>query len=258
MSLARTHARGNNLPMCGRFTRKYTWRQVHEFLNLVFPAGQLPEQGELAPSFNVAPAQKVLVLQATAREAGGATSTQPTHLEFAWLRWGFVPAWSKDPRKYWINARSETAGELPAFRDAFAKRRCVIPASGFYEWRVLPGAKQPEYITVTGAEIMCFAGIWEVHRAKDETGALRDVATCAIMTTRPNEFMGRVHDRMPVILAPQDARHWIEGRDLARLAEPSPLQLQSHAVSPRVNAVKADHSSLMEPWTPDVPPSLFG
>jgi putative SOS response-associated peptidase YedK len=233
--------------MCGRFTRKYTWKQVHEFLNLVFPAGVLPARGELKASYNVAPGQEILAL----RETDG----QPpaSGLEFVWLRWGFVPAWSKDPRRYWINARSETAAELPAFREAFARRRCVIPASGFYEWRVLPGAKQPEFISVVGAEIMCFAGIWELHREGGE-----DVATCAIMTTRPNDFMGRVHDRMPVILSPEDAKLWIGGRDLARLTEPSLLQLQSHAVSPRVNGVKTDEPSLMEPWTPDVPPSLFG
>jgi len=244
--------------MCGRFTRKYTWKQVHEFLNLVFPAGPVPAQGELKASYNVAPGQEIMVLRDGETASRGVSTTPPLGLEFAWLRWGFVPAWSKDPRKYWINARSETVGELPAFRDAFAKRRCVIPASGFYEWRVLPGAKQPEYITVSSAAIMCFAGIWELHRAKDDAGVLRDFATCAIMTTRPNEFMGRVHDRMPVILAPEDAKRWIAGDDLARLAEPSGLQLQSHTVSPRVNGVKIDEPSLVQEWAPDVPPSLFG
>jgi putative SOS response-associated peptidase YedK len=78
------------------------------------------------------------------------------------------------------------------------------------------------------------------------------------MTTRPNDFMGRVHDRMPVILAPEDASKWIAGEELARLVEPSSLALQSHAVSPRVNGVKIDDASLIEAWTPDIPPSLFG
>lgn len=175
--------------MCGRFVLAVNPEQ----LTLEFGLERAPE---FAANYNVAPTQNVLAI----------TNEQPdTAVE---LRWGLVPSWAKDLSigAKMINARAETISEKPAFRTAFKRRRCLIPANGFYEWhKNEDGTKTPMYIHLDDREIFAFAGLWEVRRS-DEGEVLR---TCTIITTNANTFMESIHDRMPVILHRDDYATWL-------------------------------------------------
>jgi len=215
--------------MCGRFTREFTWREVHDFLDLRWPSAV-----EMRPSYNIAPTQPIAVCRLA---PDGARELVP-------MRWGLVPRWSKDPAKGWINARSETAATSPAFRDAYRHRRCVIPASGFYEWQAVPGkGKRPFYIRLTNDRIFCFAGLWEAWGEGPER-----FESATILTTRPNEAMTSVHDRMPVILRRADLDEWLRSeRPRDGLCAPFPAQeMLMHEVGRRVNTPRADDPSLIE------------
>ncbi len=175
--------------MCGRFVLAVNPEQ----LTLEFGLERAPE---FAANYNVAPTQNVLAV----------TNEQPdTAVE---LRWGLVPSWAKDLSigAKMINARAETISEKPAFRTAFKRRRCLIPANGFYEWhKNEDGTKTPMYIHLDDRDIFAFAGLWEVRRS-DEGEVLR---TCTIITTNANTFMESIHDRMPVILHREDYATWL-------------------------------------------------
>lgn len=222
--------------MCGRFTRTFTWRQVHDFLNLVFDMARLKEE----MSYNVAPTQDSPVCRWS--QSGGR--------ELAPMRWGLVPFWAKDPSigSKMINARSEGIEGKPAFRAAVRKRRCLVPVSGFYEWEARAGSKikTPWYIYPADRGIMCFAGLWE-HWEKPE-GVLD---TFTIITTGANEFMKRVHDRMPAILQPEEFERWLNPQtrleDAIEMLRPAPDGfLDSHTVSTRVNRPANNDPSLIE------------
>jgi len=163
------------------------------------------------------------------------------------MRWGLVPIWSKpgDKLPVMINARAETVSSKPAFRDAFRRRRCIVPASGYYEWqKLLGGAKQPFYITRRNGQPIGFAGLWE--NAKEEHG------TAAIVTTAASEETQEIHDRMPVILEKPDFARWLVSEPLAtqeahRLLAPPPAgSLIAWEVSSRVNNVRNDDPGLIE------------
>lgn len=150
--------------------------------------------------FNIAPTQEAPVIRAA--KDGGAR-------ELAMLRWGLVPFWAKDLKvgTRMINARSEEAAAKPAFREAMKTRRCVVPATGFYEWQGEPGRKQPWAITLPGAALFGFAALWERWKPREGDS----VETFTIMTTEANEQVARIHDRMPVMLTPEQADAWISG-----------------------------------------------
>jgi putative SOS response-associated peptidase YedK len=143
---------------------------------------------------------------------------------FALVRWGFVPSWTKEmkPGKPLINARSETVFEKPSFRHAIRRRRCLIPADGFYEWKGdVPGKKQPFHITRPGEELFAFGGIWEHWMAPDGS----ELESAAILTTAPNAMMEPIHNRMPVIIEPKDFSKWLDhsrpdGKDIVYLMRP--------------------------------------
>jgi putative SOS response-associated peptidase YedK len=224
--------------MCGRFTREYTWRQVHDFLNLQFP----PDTGaDPAPSFNVAPMQQVPVCI----NSGGVR-----HL--AMLTWGLVPSWSTDGKPL-LNARSETVRTSPAFRAGFKSRRCIVPATGFFEWRTLSGQKQPRLFRCINDPLFAFASVWEP--APDSRG------TFTILTTTPNRVVETVHDRMPVILRAQNIERWMakdppDETETKSLFEPFPAEeMESFDVSDRVNSPKNNDPSLVERLPPQ---TLFG
>jgi putative SOS response-associated peptidase YedK len=160
---------------------------------------QVPVHDRIRKRFNIAPTQEAPVIRAA---AGGGR-------EVALLRWGLVPAWAKERRvgNKMINARSETVREKPAFRDAFERRRCVIPASGFFEWTGEPKYRVPHAITVEGRALLPFAGLWESW--KDGDG--KPIETYTIITTPANRFMSGMHERMPAILADADVDRWIGG-----------------------------------------------
>jgi putative SOS response-associated peptidase YedK len=199
----------------------------------------LPSVPDLAPRYNIAPAQDVPVVRVSA--AGVRELTQ--------MRWGLVPRWAKDPSigARMINARGETIAEKAAFKTPFERHRCLMPADGFYEWQVLPGGrKQPMYITMKDGAPFAFAGLAE--RWLSSTGEVVD--SCAIITTAPDAQLRLLHERMPVIVAPSDYERWLDHngeppRDL--VAHPAPSALTFHPVSTRVNAVRNDDASLIEP-----------
>ncbi|HUY36931.1 MAG TPA: SOS response-associated peptidase [Pirellulales bacterium] len=171
--------------MCGRFTLRTPAGDVAEEF-------ALPALLDLAPRYNIAPTQSIAAVRIG---EGG-------QRELSMLRWGLVPSWADDLAigSRLINARAETVATKPAFRRAFAKRRCLIPADGFYEWAKEEGGKQP-YLFSVDRRPFALAGLWE---------RWRDVESCTIITTTANELMSRFHDRMPVILPPDDYAAWID------------------------------------------------
>lgn len=213
--------------MCGRFTRNFTWKDVHDFLDVRFPSA-----AEMAPSFNIAPTHQSPVCRL---DPAGAR-------ELASLAWGLIPPWSDCGKSGPINARCETVATNRFFREAFKSRRCVIPASGFYEWRQTGDAKQPYYYYLLNDPIFCFAGLWE--RWVREGSA---IDTFTILTTTPNALLGQVHDRMPVILRRSDLSRWLADGDPV-LFEPYPAEeMTCHPVSSRVNSPKSNDPSLSQP-----------
>jgi putative SOS response-associated peptidase YedK len=216
--------------MCGRFTQVYTWAEIQEFYSLVNELAP-----NLKPSWNVAPTQDIGVIGA--RDGGG--------LGFTRMRWGLVPSWAKDLSggAKLINARSDSVAQKPSFRDAFARRRCVIPASGFFEWTGSGAGKTPHYITSTAGEPLSFAGLWE--RWRNPEGEW--VRTATIITTDANDALKHLHHRMPVILGRADVDRWL-GEGDAALMRPCPDEwVTSWPVSPRVSNVKNDAPDLIEP-----------
>jgi putative SOS response-associated peptidase YedK len=213
----------------------------------------------LRPRFNIAPTQLVPVVRnrtaegqrlAIIRRADGAAER-----ELVTVRWGLIPSWARDPAigNRMINARAETVAEKPAFRAAFKARRCVVPASGFYEWkRQGRGPKQPYLIQRRDGQPMGFAGLWETW-ADPATGEV--VTTCTIVTCAPNELMAELHDRMPVILDPADYDAWLDPADPrgadprgAELLRPCPAEwLEAVPVSTRVNSPRNDDPSVIQP-----------
>jgi putative SOS response-associated peptidase YedK len=170
------------------------------------------------------------------------------------LTWGLVPFFSKEAvLGRLINARSEEAATKPSFRAAFQRRRCLVPASGFYEWRALEGSKvrQPYYFRPRGGDPFFFAGLWEYWKPKDGQGEA--LTTFTVLTTRPNELAARIHNRMPVIVPPERFGVWLDNSvcdrgELNKVLEPYPAErIEAYPVSTRVNSPKNDGPELTEP-----------
>lgn len=249
--------------MCGRYALYIYLPIVADFFRV---RGNLPE---VRPRYNIAPSQDILIVRDLGRGQGR---------EFASARWGFVPAWSKDPAHIGsagvappINARSETVDTKPVFRDAFKHRRCLVPADGFYEWKASAGrgrsAKQPYYVRVRN-QPFAMAGLWEHWSPKGGSGA-EPFDSCVILTTTPNPMMAELHDRMPVILPPEDWDRWLspetppeEARGLLRPIPESGMSMRP--VSTRVNSPRVDDPGCIEAAADGAgpagsePPTLFG
>jgi putative SOS response-associated peptidase YedK len=219
--------------MCGR----YSLHTNPEVIALYFQLGILPE---LKPRYNITPSTPVLVVRQ------GTEKGRTADL----YRWGLIPGWAKDPSigNKLANARGETVAEKPSFRSAFKRGRCLIPASGFYEWKKIAGGKQPYYVHPRGAPLFAFAGLTERWNGPDGP-----VHSCAIITTDANELMRGIHDRMPVILAPEDHDTWLDPANqaadkLKALLRPCPASfMAAHPVSTRVNTPRNDESALLDP-----------
>jgi putative SOS response-associated peptidase YedK len=166
------------------------------------------------------------------------------------LRWGLVPSWAKDKGigARLLNARAETAATQPSFRSAFKKRRCLIPADGFFEWAKVEGRKQPFYFTLQDGGPFAFAGLWEEWKGEGEP-----LRSCAILTTEANDVVRPVHERMPVILAPDDYTKWLgpaarSQEELLPLLRPLPGEaLVARPVSPFVNSARNEGPGCVEP-----------
>jgi putative SOS response-associated peptidase YedK len=220
--------------MCGRFTIRVETPEVVDALEV----GSVTEA--VAPSYNVAPGTGVPVV---VLEDGVRVLMR--------FRWGLIPSWAKDPTigNRLINARGETVAEKPAFRKAFAQRRCLIPADGFYEWKAGPAGKEPWYITLRDRPVFAFAGLWE--RWHDPEG--EEVLSCAIITIAANDFMKPIHHRMPVILPASAEARWLDPAlkdraTLEALLRPYPSNLmQAHAVARTVNSPRNDSEQCVLP-----------
>jgi len=220
--------------MCGRFTLQIPAELLAEIFGL-------PEPPDLPARYNIAPTQQVAVVR---QHADGGN-----RLEL--LRWGLIPSWAKDPSigSKMINARSETLEEKPAFRAAFKFRRCLVLASGFYEWEVLGGKKVPRYLRLKDGGLMAFAGLWESWKAPDGSC----LESCTILTTAANSLIEPLHIRMPVILRPRDFAAWLDRNltntaELKGLLQPYPSDgMEGWTVSTLANSPKNDAPDLIVP-----------
>lgn len=224
--------------MCGRFTREYTWSQIHAMYSLI-PASPT---SNFQPRYNICPTTEIDVVV----RRDNARAVVP-------MRWGLIPSWwSKSLKEFKLatfNARAETVAEKPMFRDSFKKRRCLIPASGYYEWKTTPEGKQPYYFTRRDGQLITIAGLWSNWKDK---AAGEDLKSSTMVITEPNKFVAEFHDRMPVILEAKNFEQWEQGdvKDAAALMKPaSEKLLQKWPVSKRVNISRADgdDATLIEP-----------
>jgi putative SOS response-associated peptidase YedK len=213
--------------MCGRFTLTTDAKKLAE----AFEEFEPPQ--EISPRYNIAPSQPIAVVANNGQH----------RVEF--FKWGLVPSWAKDPAigNRMINARGETLAEKPSFKTAYRRRRCLILADGFYEWRRNPDkSKTPIYVQLESREPFAFAGLWEAwHSPADDT-----ILSCTIITTEPNDFMANIHNRMPVILPRHSFARWLEQAEqsadkLNDLLAPYPAEeMTAYPVSTVVNNPRND------------------
>lgn len=218
--------------MCGRFTLRTPATRVAELFDL-------EEIPILEPRYNIAPTQPVAALRL-------APSAGSPKIELIMLRWGLIPFWAKDPKvgARSINARSESVEEKPTFRDAFQKRRCLILADGFYEWRKEGKTKQPYHIHFFDDRLLAFAGLWDRWRSAD--GDI--IESCTILTTSAGPQLSHLHERMPVILHRRDQSGWLDGSAGAEVLVPyTDDDFVLTAVSSVVNSVKNDSPACLAP-----------
>jgi putative SOS response-associated peptidase YedK len=226
--------------MCGR----YTIIATPELLRALFG---YDEQPNFPPRYNIAPTQPIPVV----RLINGKR-------HFALVRWGLLPSWVKDPKKFTllINARGETLSEKPAYRAAMKRRRCLIPADGFYEWKAGTPRKQPYFIRAKSGDPIAFAGLWETWTGPNG----EELETAVIVTTQANETLAPIHDRMPVIVPPDQFDLWLDNSSedisaASALIKPAPENfLQAFAVSTDVNRVANDNPKLIEPGVASAEP----
>ncbi len=258
--------------MCGRYSLTTPMEAVRQLFDF-------PERPNLAMRVNIAPSQEVAAVRLGEGEVGA------RHLVS--LRWGLIPSWARSGARSgapsgassgakepgignrMINARAETIAEKPAFRAAFRRRRCLIPADGFYEWKTERGRKQPYRITLKDGAPFAFAGLWERWEGAKEDGD-GAVESCTIVTTEANARLRAIHHRMPVILAPETYDLWLDpatpGAQAQALLRPAPSEwFTAYRVSPKINSPANDDPALIEPLeeadeapeTPDPQPRLL-
>ncbi len=209
--------------MCARFTQKFTWYEIRDLYELTGAARNLQTH------YNIAPTDTVEVV----RPAAGGAELMP-------MRWGLIPPWWKKPLKQLpatFNARAESVADKPMFRDAFRRRRCIVPASGYYEWLKTSDGKQPYFISAAEGGTLSFAGLWDRWKTP-ETGEF--VTSCTIIVTAANALTRAIHERMPVVLDRAHVRAWLDGTADASLLKPAAEdRLRLWPVSRRVNKAGA-------------------
>ena len=226
--------------MCGRYTVR-SIQPVAELFGISLPP-------EFQPRYNIAPTQDALVVRSAAESVGPAGVTRTRRGDL--LRWGLVPSWADDPSvgNRMINARAETAAQKPAFREAMKRRRCLVPADGFYEWQAREGSKrkQPHLIRMKDDGPFAFGGLWESWwRGEDK------VESFTILTTTPNDLVAPIHDRMPVIVPPGEYDRWLDSSVSAEkvtdLLRPYPVEeMVTQPVGTAVNNPANDDPSCVE------------
>lgn len=224
--------------MCGRSSLTKTEKELEERFNATFYSDDLERYNPL-PNYNVAPTHMHPVI----------TNLDKEHLQF--FRWGLIPFWAKDLKIGYrmINARKETVLEKGTFKNAMKKKRCIVPFDGFYEWRKIGKEKYPYRIGVKNEEIFTIAGLWE--RWTPPEG--EDIFSFTLITQEPNEFLRRIHDRMPAILSREQEKLWLEedipAEDLVDMLEPPPDELMTaYTVARRVGNVRENDPGLIEPF----------
>lgn len=216
--------------MCGRFN-------LYSNIDILLERFELTNVDwiELSPRYNIAPSQDVLaVVQGEHGNKGG------------FLKWGLVPSWAGDPKIGYkmINARAETLAEKPSFKKLLSRRRCLIIANGFYEWKKEGTAKQPYHIRLKNGEVFAFAGLWDRWEQNGEK-----MQTCTIITTEANPLMKEIHDRMPVILTRETEKIWLDrnaGEEAKKVLTPyDHHEMEAYPISSLVNSPKNEGKELM-------------
>jgi len=227
--------------MCGR----YSLTTPVEAMAGLF---EFSERPNLAPRYNIAPTQGVPVV--LRNESGTRSLTM--------MRWGLVPSWAKNiGTAPLINARAETVADKPSFKTAFRRRRCLVPADGYYEWQTTAPGKQPYRIVMRNGGIFAFAGIWERWRSRDGS----EVLSCAFVTLEPNAMLAAIHDRMPAILPRENHAAWLDPETsvdrLKDLLKPYPQELmRAYPVAKRVGQVANDDPEIIREIAPESKPAL--
>ena len=228
--------------MCGRYRLSTHPHALYEQFALEM---ENPDEREVPPRYNIAPTQPVLAVRA--RPDG--------RRELVLLHWGLIPGWAKDPAigNRMINARAETVAEKPSFRNALRRRRCLIPADGFYEWKTTGrGPKQPFDIARSDGKPFAFAGLWEHWQGPNG----EEIESCAIVTTEANALMRQIHARMPVVLAPEDYAAWLASEGgkadnvLGLLAPRDWPGMRAQPVSTYVNNARHEGAQCIAPVAP--------
>jgi putative SOS response-associated peptidase YedK len=237
--------------MCGRFALYTEPARIARYFQAVLDDRDEPEASRYTPSWNVAPTDEVLGVRDRPPKDGGAP--ERTLMTF---RWGLIPWWSKDTKSAsrLINARRETVLTKPSFREAFEKRRIIVPADGFYEWRkTKTGGKQPHFFTRADGAPMAFAGLAERWRDKSRPEDAPLVRSCTVITTTAGPDMEGIHDRMPVLLDPSTFDLWLDPynedvEELRALLAPLPAgTVVHHPVGPRIGNVRNNDPELIAP-----------
>src|SRR5689334_320194 len=227
--------------MCGR----YAVTSAPEAIRALFG---YPEQPNFPPRYNVAPTQPIAIV----RLIDG-------RRQFALVRWGLLPSWVKDPKGFslLINARGESLTDKPAFSAAVKRRRCLVPADGFYEWKTTKAGKQPYFVRAKSGDPIAFAGLWETWMGPNG----EELETAAIVTTRASHALASIHERVPVVV-PRDAFDlWLDCANVdvetaMTLVAPAPdAALEFYKVSTAVNRAANDNPALVEPWSPSAEPT---
>ncbi len=218
--------------MCGRFTLRTPAKAIATLFDL-------EDVPELRPRYNIAPSQPIAAVR----------QDRWRQREFAMLHWGLIPFWADDPKIGYrtINARAETVATKPSFRAAFKKRRCLVIADGYFEWKKRDGKKQPYFFHLNDDRPFAFAGLWERWEGDGE-----EIESCTILVTEANARQKAIHDRMPVILSPQDYDAWldpdVDGKRVEPLLRPySHDDLETYRVSTTVNKPQNDVEECVQP-----------
>jgi putative SOS response-associated peptidase YedK len=222
--------------MCGRFTLFASGQEIRAHFDL-------QESFDWSPRYNITPGESIPAV---------GSSEEGDSLGIHQFRWGLIPHWVDDPDDFsanLINARAETVASKPSFRDSFRKRRCLIPASGFYEWTETDEGKKPYFFQPSDADVIAFSGLWD--RWEPANGE-DPVLSCAILTTEASPSVADVHHRMPVIMAPDQYESWLEPSDTEEMLEsmvsdPDDIDLEVRPVDPRVNRPDVDDPECIEP-----------